>query len=369
MQQEAVRSPDRYIHISITSLFAIALVLTPLAVLTVGLRYAPVPVAGSLAFLVLLVLALQHRRARSLTNLTTLHEQALQLQQTQQQSLLQRLAELQRREREDSDQRIQAQDGFHRALKQARHNTATALTQVVTMRDPITGTHLERLSEYVAVLANHLAKQRRDQCALNETIRASLPGASMLHDIGKVGIPDAILQKPARLSAEEFAVIQRHPTIGGRTLERLCILDPEDVFLRLAHEIALHHHERWDGSGYPFSLSQEQIPLSARIVAVADVYDALTSERPYKRAYSHDVTRGLIIAQSRSHFDPLVVEAFLAREVDFKRIREAHAEVSGAVRAARLAPVLTREEDAPDTPEAPQTMQPKLQVVGSSGGD
>jgi putative two-component system response regulator len=213
----------------------------------------------------------------------------------------------------------------------------------------------------------HLATQGRDQPVLTEIICRSLPRASMLHDIGKVGIPDAILQKPARLSAEEFAVIQRHPTIGGRTLEKLCELDPEDVFLKLAHEIALHHHERWDGSGYPFSLSQEQIPLSARIVALADVYDALTSERPYKRAYSHEITRGLIIAQSRSHFDPLVVEAFLAREIDFMWIREAHAEVSGAVRASRLAPVLTREEDAP-SPEADRASasKPQLRVVTGS---
>lgn len=368
MKKEALTNSDRYIHIPIASLSASAVVLAPLAVLAGSMAFAPLWAGGSLAGIVFLALLPMHRRIHRLTRQLSRSEQMQQqhgvdshAQQEQLQQLKQQIA-AQRQEVQ------QTANGFGTSLQRARDNTAAALTQIVTMRDPITGTHLDRLAEYVSILVEELAERPRDRQVLTEEVRACLPRASMLHDIGKVGIPDAILQKPARLSPEEFAVIQRHPTLGGRTIEKLCRFDPEDLFLKMAHEIALHHHEHWDGSGYPFSLAQEQIPLSARIVALADVYDALTSERPYKRAYSHEVTRGLIIAQSRSHFDPIIVESFLSREVDFMRIREAHAEVSGAVRASRIAPIVSRSEDKVDQESslASEPLQPTLRVISGA---
>jgi response regulator RpfG family c-di-GMP phosphodiesterase len=364
-KRETLTKADPYIHIPIAGLSALVVGATPLAVLLGTLPFAPLPLSVGLATAVLTALLVLHRRAHALQQGAARSEQEERQHRAENQSLLEHLQELERRFAQQQDAILHSVEDERLALAQARANTAAALTQIVTMRDPVTGTHLERLAEYVAVLVEQLAQKTRDHHELTEEVRRCLPRASMLHDIGKVAIPDAILQKPARLTPEEFAVIQRHPTLGGRVLERLCRLDPQDVFLRVAHEIALHHHERWDGTGYPFALSQERIPLAARVVALADVYDALTSERPYKRAYSHEITRGLIIAQSRSHFDPLVVEAFLEREVDFMRIRETHADVSGAVNAQRLAPLPARQEDEPDA-EASRPTAPRLRVVSGS---
>ena len=133
-----------------------------------------------------------------------------------------------------------------------------------------------------------------------------------LHDIGKVGIPDAVLKKPGKLTDEERKIMNSHTTIGGDTLIAVRQQWEQDEFLRTAAEIALAHHEKWDGSGYPYGRSGDTIGLSARIVAVADVYDALTSERVYKKAMPHEKAKGIIVEGSGAHFDPLVVEAFLA---------------------------------------------------------
>jgi len=368
MQKEPLSSSEGYINIPVAGLTGTAVALIPLAVLASSTLFAPLWVGAALAGIVFLPLVLMHRRINHLTSLSTHAEQLQQQNRLDNQALQVRVHDLRKQTISQQEDIQHANSGHGKSLQRARDNTATALIQIVNMRDPITGSHLERLAEYVAVLVEELQEHPRTRDTLSKQVYMHIPKASMLHDIGKVGIPEAILQKPARLTPEEFTVIQRHPTLGGRALEKLCRLDPEDVFLKVAHEIALHHHERWDGSGYPFSLSQEKIPLSARIVALADVYDALTSERPYKRAYSHEVTRGLIITQSRSHFDPIIVESFLAREVDFMRIREAHAEISGAVRASRIAPIVSRSEDniGGNSSVQEQPAQPNLKVVAGS---
>ena len=131
-----------------------------------------------------------------------------------------------------------------------------------------------------------------------------------LHDIGKVGIPDAVLCKPGLLNDEERKIIQKHPVIGGDTLLALKRRVEEDTFLVTATEIAFAHHEKWDGTGYPFGLAKDDIALAARIVAVADVYDALTCARVYKKAMPHEKARQIILEGSGTHFDPDVVEAF-----------------------------------------------------------
>jgi len=145
--------------------------------------------------------------------------------------------------------------------------------------------------------------------------------SSILHDIGKVGISDTLLRKPGPLNAEEYDEIKRHTTLGGVALRAVEALLGGDSFLTLGKEVAYHHHEYWDGRGYPRGLRGEEIPLSARIVAVADVYDAVTSRRVYKRSYSHDEAVELIVADRGGQFAPDVVAAFLARANEIAAIR------------------------------------------------
>jgi putative two-component system response regulator len=135
-----------------------------------------------------------------------------------------------------------------------------------------------------------------------------------LHDIGKVAIPDGILLKPGRLTAEEFVIMRSHALRGWELLQRAAdsMGTEGSLYLRYAMEIARHHHERWDGSGYPDGLAGEQIPLSARLMAVADVYDALISRRPYKEPIDHDVALSMVRQGSGSHFDPTIVQALMA---------------------------------------------------------
>src|SRR5262249_30851358 len=145
---------------------------------------------------------------------------------------------------------------------------------------------------------------------------------SPLHDIGKVGIPDGILLKPGKLTAEEFEIMKRHTTLGAETLDAALERFPEARFLQIARDIAATHHERWDGTGYPRGLAGRQIPLAGRIVALADVYDALTSKRAYKEAFTHAVARSIILEGSGSHFDPDVAGAFQRVEDQFIAIRK-----------------------------------------------
>ncbi len=182
-----------------------------------------------------------------------------------------------------------------------------AMAKLAESRDDDTGKHLERICRYVEILAKRLAESRPE---IDPEWVRTVTLTAALHDIGKVGIPDAVLCKPGKLSDEERKVIQKHATIGGDTLLAVKRHMTQDTFLVTATEIAFAHHERWDGSGYPFGLAREDISLAARIVAVADVYDALTSERVYKKAMAHEDAAAAIVKGSGSHFDPAVVEAF-----------------------------------------------------------
>src|SRR5690606_38404648 len=134
--------------------------------------------------------------------------------------------------------------------------------------------------------------------------------ASILHDIGKVGIPDEILHKPGKLTKDEFEIMKRHTVIGANTLEEMAIFNSENDIIKMGIEIAKYHHERYDGSGYNEGLKGDEIPLSARIMAIVDVYDALRSVRPYKRAFSHDETVYIMTKESEGHFDPRILNLF-----------------------------------------------------------
>jgi putative two-component system response regulator len=199
--------------------------------------------------------------------------------------------------------------------------TLFSLAKLAESKDTDTGQHLERIREYSRALAEELMKDKDLRLKVHPKFAEMLYETSPLHDIGKVGIPDTVLLKPASLSDEEWAVMKNHTTIGSDTLGEVVNKYPNAEFMQIAKEIAWSHHERWDGKGYPRGLSAEEIPLAARIVAVADVYDALTMKRVYKSAIPHDIARGIIVTESNSHFDPRIVEAFLAIEKRFIEIK------------------------------------------------
>jgi putative two-component system response regulator len=196
------------------------------------------------------------------------------------------------------------------------------LAKLAESRDPQTGAHLERMREYCRLLAQELSRHPRFSEQVDGDYVELIYLTSPLHDIGKVGIPDSVLLKPGRLSPDEFEVMKRHTVIGGETLDAAVRGHPEAQFLRMARDIAWTHHERFDGSGYPRGLAGDAIPLCGRIVALADVYDALTTRRVYKPEFSHETARSIILEGNGAHFDPAVVDAFLAREDDFLAVHE-----------------------------------------------
>ena len=196
-----------------------------------------------------------------------------------------------------------------------------ALAHLAETRDPETGEHLLRTQAYVQILARQLQKHHRFKETLTEHYIETISKSAPLHDIGKVGIPDHILLKPGKLTEDEFEVMKTHAEIGAKSIEQA----EKDVehsveFFVLAKEIAHWHHERWDGSGYPDGLAGENIPLSARLMAIADVFDALISVRVYKPAMSFDEARGIISTKRGQHFDPDVTDAFFDCFEDFVQI-------------------------------------------------
>lgn len=195
-------------------------------------------------------------------------------------------------------------------LEQSRLEVIQRLGRAAEYKDNETGMHVVRMSHYSRILASQLNVSNR----WVELVFQAAP----MHDIGKIGIPDNVLRKPGKLDADEWAVMQKHVEIGGDIIG-----DSDSLLLQMAQEIALNHHEKWDGSGYPNQLKGEQIPLSARIVAIADVFDALTSVRPYKKAWSIEETLALLERDAGTHFDPSLVPIFISKLDDILAIRAA----------------------------------------------
>jgi cyclic di-GMP phosphodiesterase len=208
------------------------------------------------------------------------------------------------------------------ALLRSRDAVIFGLAKLAESRDGETGEHLERIASYTEVLARQISMTQTP--GGDEAWVQTLASTAVLHDIGKVGIPDAVLRKPSALTDEERETIEKHPFIGGDTLMEIKRRWGEDPFLATASQVCFGHHERWDGTGYPFGLRAENIPMAARIVALADVYDALTSERAYKDAMSHDKARQMIIEASGTQFDPMVVQAFIEVADQFRDIAPQH---------------------------------------------
>jgi putative two-component system response regulator len=197
-----------------------------------------------------------------------------------------------------------------REIAAAQMATIFALAKLAESRDRETGRHLERVQRLCRLLATEVRKCPKYSGRITEDYVCDIFHASPLHDIGKVAIPDSILLKPGELTPEEFAIMKTHTTLGAETLEFVLEKHPANAFVRMGIEIARSHHEKWNGSGYPQGLSGDEIPLSARIMAVSDCYDALRSQRRYKKAKSHEESRDLIVRDSGNHFDPAIVSAF-----------------------------------------------------------
>lgn len=211
-------------------------------------------------------------------------------------------------------------------LNQTRDVSIMALAILAETRDNETGSHILRTQHYVRILAEELRNLPQFKALLNDDAIAALFKSAPLHDIGKVGIPDAILLKPGKLTDDEFEIMKQHPVIGYNALkvaeERL----GSNSFLSCARQISLTHHEKWDGSGYPNGLKGEEIPLGGRLMAVADVFDALISRRIYKEPFSYEKTREIILEGRGKHFDPDIVDAYIRCEKAFISIAELYKE-------------------------------------------
>jgi putative two-component system response regulator len=220
-----------------------------------------------------------------------------------------------------------------RELAATQDATIISLATLAETRDKETGNHIRRTQSYVRALARHLGAAPRFAGALDGKSIELLTKSASLHDIGKVGVPDAILRKPGKLTDEEYTEMKRHTVYGHdaivvteKVLAASGTSNDAFSFLRFAKEITLSHHEKWDGSGYPEGLRGEAIPLSARLMALADVYDALVCRRVYKGAFTHEDAVRELLAGRGSHFDPDVVDAFTSIAPRFVEIAAGYAE-------------------------------------------
>ena len=215
-------------------------------------------------------------------------------------------------------------------LNQVKDITIHSLAVLAETRDNETCAHILRTKYYVKILAECFVKKKANNLNLTSEEIELIFKSAPLHDIGKVGVPDHILHKPERLTPEEFEIIKLHTVFGLRALikaEQDLKFNLDDSFLRYAREIIYTHHERWDGSGYPEGLVGESIPLSGRIMALADVYDALISKRIYKSAFTHEEACDIIFKGRGSQFDPIVVDAFDELKGEFRKIADEYVDI------------------------------------------
>jgi energy-coupling factor transport system substrate-specific component len=202
------------------------------------------------------------------------------------------------------------------------------LGDMVEGRDETTGGHVKRTAAYAELIARQLQKDGKEKDEVDDAFVATIAVAAPLHDIGKISVSDIILNKPGKLTDEEFEKMKLHTVYGREMLVRASQNLGETAYLKMAKEIAYSHHEWWDGSrGYPEHTKGRDIPLSARIMAVADVFDALVSERPYKKAFSVDKALSIICEEGGTHFDPDVVEAFVKNREDIEQIMKTKFEI------------------------------------------
>jgi len=191
---------------------------------------------------------------------------------------------------------------------------------MVENRDRVTGGHVERTTEYVKILVTAMLERNVYADEIHGWDLDKVVSSARLHDVGKIMISDLILNKPSKLNNEEYDKIKTHAVEGERIVDLIMARTGEEAFLRHAKVLANSHHERWDGTGYPYRLKGTEIPLQGRIMAVADVYDALTSQRPYKEAFPHEQAVEIITADSGKQFDPKIIDVFLEVKDKFKEV-------------------------------------------------
>ena len=208
----------------------------------------------------------------------------------------------------------------NRRLQEIQNKIIVSFADMVESRDDFTGQHVKRTSEYLRILVKYLAEMPEYAKILTPEMQDRMCKAAPLHDIGKIKISDVVLNKPGKLTEDEFEVIKTHTLSGGEIIEKTLTDIESDSYLKVAQEMALYHHEKWDGSGYPYHLSGEEIPLCARIMAVVDVFDALTSKRVYKEAFPVEKAFRILEESNGTHFDPKIVGTFLAHKEEVRQV-------------------------------------------------
>ncbi len=204
-------------------------------------------------------------------------------------------------------------------ISNAQISTIVAMAELAESRDNCTGAHLSRIGAFSRALVERAIEKKMPEALEINNFPYNIFYASALHDIGKVAVPDAILNKPAKLTQEEFEQIKAHCVLGANVLKKVIAKHPGNEFVVIGEQIARYHHEKWNGTGYPYGISGVDIPFAARLVAVADVYDAMRAKRQYKPALSHEEAKAEIIKGNGTHFDPAIVELFLETEDQFKQ--------------------------------------------------
>jgi putative two-component system response regulator len=265
----------------------------------------------------------------------------LQLELYRHRHHLEELVESQTRELRSANQKLEKRDKI----------TIDLLAKASDMRDHETGAHIERVVLFTNVIVDDLLVNPHEGYEISEQNGRDIVDAVKLHDLGKLAMPDNVLLKPGKLTDEEFRIIKTHPIYGSKMLDQAIEKMGEDTLLWTAFEIVYGHHEKWNGTGYPNGTKGTDIPLSARIAAVADVFDALTSERPYKRAWSPQEAFELIYADAGKHFDPYLTEIVQRHEDEFTQI------------------VIANRDDQPASPlELEPTFEPELESASASTG-
>jgi putative two-component system response regulator len=205
-------------------------------------------------------------------------------------------------------------------LERLKNGIISVLADMVESRDITTGGHIERTATYIRILIDALLERGIHTDELRSWDLETVAASARLHDVGKIAVSDLILNKPGKLTAEEFETVKTHTAEGERIIDQIVHQTGEEIFLRHARLFAGYHHERWDGAGYPYKLKGEDIPLHGRIMAVADAYDAIVSERPYKPAFSPEEAERLIMADAGKHFDPDIAGVFYDAREKFKAV-------------------------------------------------
>ncbi len=207
-------------------------------------------------------------------------------------------------------------------ISKMQNGLILVLADMVESRDKCTGDHVKKTSAYVSIILDQLQEMGLYKDQVTEKFADNMRNASPLHDIGKIHVSDVILNKPGRLNDEEFEIMKTHTTLGSQIIDKAISMVTDSGYLREARDISEYHHEKWDGKGYPHGLAGEEIPLSARIMAVADVFDALVSRRSYKEPFSFEKAMSIIDEESGTHFDPIIVDAFVAAKDKVRKVAQ-----------------------------------------------